>query len=1226
MNTFKINTTSRDLLDHALQGTSIYAGAGYVTDLIRVLDVERLKLQNLQFKAPLILNDKSERVVEYHVDKRGFSARTIEGIELCQGLLAQSELRPSSTSRISELTGCDPVRSWSSTEIYDDFRICGNDYGHRYQSLESIDVFDEGRIGHGLARLVPDRPLDVILDGGIQALAQCIDRSSQPFVLSAIEQIELLSELVRAQFVYVERCSREGNSIKGDVIFIGAESEELARLKCIKLVLLDNDTLSPPQLLSKPYTISATFTAEPLEPALKFWERLQGNEAELTFTAYNQIIQQLIDPSSELAKNTSGDNLVLLRFCDWLRFRNESRSSADPSVDFEGDLHEFPGGLQIAHLNAYESNYLYKEIFIDRAYLRHGIELPEGAVVFDIGANVGLFTLFVKQQITDARIFAFEPSPEALNCLRANVRAYAPNTVVLEYGAGEKDGVANFTFYPNSSVFSSFAADEQTDATAIRAVIRNMLVQSGEYESALVEEVADQFMQGRMDTQIHTCALRSISSVIDEHGIERIDLLKIDAEKAELDILNGISDEHWPLIRQLVVEVHEQEHPTLPKVLQILEKKGFECVVEEESWLATSGLYNIYARRSNFTATASPQTKSLEDQFAALLAALDVANQRGSLITLALCPEPVENLPGGLEHYSELVERLKQATNPMNNVRVLDTSWALRSYQVPNLYDLNSDMLGHVPYSEAGYAAIATGVVRALHAVNREPYKVIVLDCDNTLWRGVVGEDGVDGLVISEPYVELQRAMKEASQQGLLLCLCSKNAEQDVQRVFDQRADMIITRDDIVAQRVNWRPKSANIQSLAEELNLGLSSFVFIDDNPVECAEVKAAHPAVLTLQLPAEDDILAFARSLWALDRFVVTQEDRQRSKQYVASRALDASRTRMSIGEFISSLNISIEHGPIDDTNIARASQMTMRTNQFNTTTMRLSEGDVRALRDKAGSICFLTRVSDRFGEYGIVGLTLAEISDGVCQVKDFLMSCRVLGRGVEYAVVNELARRALYASATTVVFDYVPSPRNQPVLDFLKNVTEHLETEDDEFSFEANKLAALSHEMDEVEYSQAEELNTKTKISQKSDMSTAEFLESVALQWCDLQALLGRLATKSMKVRDDSLGPYVEPRSETESKVTGIFRRALNLDQVSVTDHFFDAGGTSLLAVQVISRLRELSNKKLSAVALFEHTTARSIAAHIDDENNVSEQAVAQARNRGAARRAARNRRRA
>ena len=197
-------------------------------------------------------------------------------------------------------------------------------------------------------------------------------------------------------------------------------------------------------------------------------------------------------------------------------------------------------------------------------------------------------------------------------------------------------------------------------------------------------------------------------------------------------------------------------------------------------------------------------------------------------------------------------------------------------------YDSLRDELAHIPFTEEHFASIALAIVRKVHALRVPAHKVLVLDCDNTLWHGVVGEDGIDGIAIPPAQIDLQRFAIDQQANGTLVCLASKNAERDVLDVFENRADMMLKLENIVAHRINWRSKPENISSLAEELGLGLDSFVFIDDNPVECAQVKAALPQVVTLQLPPDAAVPQFLAHLWVFDKVSVTLEDTRRTKMY--------------------------------------------------------------------------------------------------------------------------------------------------------------------------------------------------------------------------------------------------------------------------------------------------------------------------------------------------------
>ncbi len=191
----------------------------------------------------------------------------------------------------------------------------------------------------------------------------------------------------------------------------------------------------------------------------------------------------------------------------------------------------------------------------------------------------------------------------------------------------------------------------------------------------------------------------------------------------------------------------------------------------------------------------------------------------------------------------EAEEALISDAGRMANVHAIGSASLLRHYPVSDYYDPHGHHAGHIPYTSDGYAAIGTALVRTIFNLKRNPFKVIALDCDNTLWKGVCGEDGPLGVEVTPPFHALQEFMIGQMNAGMLLCLCSKNNEKDALDVFDQRTDMPLKREHLVSWRINWNSKSENIRSLAKELNLGLDSFIFVDDNPVDCADVRNQLP-----------------------------------------------------------------------------------------------------------------------------------------------------------------------------------------------------------------------------------------------------------------------------------------------------------------------------------------------------------------------------------------------
>jgi len=257
-------------------------------------------------------------------------------------------------------------------------------------------------------------------------------------------------------------------------------------------------------------------------------------------------------------------------------------------------------GLEIFHYNAAETMFVYDEIFRDRVYFRHGIRLQKGDCVWDIGANIGLFTMFVQENFEEIKVHAFEPSPRIYEILASNTARYGDRVVAHSCGVAGLERNATFTFYPNYSIMSGFHAHEQGD----RIILRTGILNEWRQRHPNGEDIEDRFLDGLVDAAIgrrqeYLCQLRTISQLIDETGTQMIDLLKIDAEGSELDILCGIRDEHWSVIRQVVMEIHDSGSDVTSTITKTLAQRGFQTTVEQESGLSGSGVVNCYAIRSS---------------------------------------------------------------------------------------------------------------------------------------------------------------------------------------------------------------------------------------------------------------------------------------------------------------------------------------------------------------------------------------------------------------------------------------------------------------------------------------------------------------------------------------------------------------------------------------------------------------------------------------------------
>jgi FkbH-like protein len=539
-------------------------------------------------------------------------------------------------------------------------------------------------------------------------------------------------------------------------------------------------------------------------------------------------------------------------------------------------------------------------------------------------------------------------------------------------------------------------------------------------------------------------------------------------------------------------------------------------------------------------------------------------------LLISVCPASPDFLamPGNRALAARLEDDLAVRLSDLSTVQFLGTTRLKRWYDIEDYHDASGERLGHIPYTPVFFAALATLLARRLDAMRRSPYKVIVLDCDNTLWRGVVGEDGPSGVEVSPAFRALQEFVVAQHGSGMLLTICSKNNEADVEELFRLRTDMPLGRDHIVTWRVNWEPKSANIRSLASELDLGLDSFIFIDDNRKECAEVEEQCPEVLTLLLPeSEDEIQPFLEHVWAFDHWSTTADDRNRSAVY--AQKLERGKVEKqatNIADFIAGLELRIDVQQMRPEQLPRVSQLTQRTNQFNLTTVRRSEADIqRLLLD--GYECITVDVSDRFGDYGLVGAALYRFSDDALVVDSFMLSCRALGRGVEHFIVRYFGEQALARGVGSVALPFIPTARNAPARTFLEVLGPARREERAEGAviwLSASDAAMVSYRPDAAVVVTADE--KKPTVARVSRRPSA--FARIAMELRDPSEVLRRSQQPTRTSRAVTADDV--PQTGLERQLASMWAEMLGLEQVGVHDDFFDLGGTSLLAVQLLSRI--------------------------------------------------------
>jgi FkbH-like protein len=330
-------------------------------------------------------------------------------------------------------------------------------------------------------------------------------------------------------------------------------------------------------------------------------------------------------------------------------------------------------------------------------------------------------------------------------------------------------------------------------------------------------------------------------------------------------------------------------------------------------------------------------------------------------------------------------------------------------------------------------------VGRLLAAQQGRSAKCLVLDLDNTLWGGVIGDDGLEGIKLGqgspggEAFLAVQAHALELSRRGVILAVCSKNDEANALLPFEQHPEMLLRRGDISAFVANWNDKASNIRAIAEMLNIGIDSLVFLDDNPFERNQVRQALPEVHVPEVSDDPGLVPFCLAdAGYFESVAVTADDLKRREQYAAN----AERTRMKessgdISSYLASLEMRMPWHRFRPLDHERTVQLINKTNQFNLTTRRYTSADVLAVADDPRAVGITFRLLDNFGDNGIIAIVIARVGeDRAAAIDTWLMSCRVLGRGVEGATLDVLVREVEKLGATALVGEYVPSEKNAMV----------------------------------------------------------------------------------------------------------------------------------------------------------------------------------------------------
>jgi FkbH-like protein len=421
-------------------------------------------------------------------------------------------------------------------------------------------------------------------------------------------------------------------------------------------------------------------------------------------------------------------------------------------------------------------------------------------------------------------------------------------------------------------------------------------------------------------------------------------------------------------------------------------------------------------------------------------------NNSGASCIFQTLARPVEATFGSLDlalagtprNVIDLLNRSIATTLAGKQDMLLDVSGLAETVGLSAWHDPNLWNIGKIPFANAFLPIYADLTCRLIAAMRGKSRRCLVLDLDNTLWGGVIGDDGLEGIVLGqgdaqgEAHLEVQRAALALRERGIVLAVSSKNNDETARLPFQKHPEMLLRENHLAVFQANWNDKATNIRSIAAELSLGLDSFVFLDDNPAERRLVRDMLPEVAVPELP--DDPALYVRTLLAAGYFeaiTYSPEDQKRAGFYQDNaRRVALQRTTGDLDAYLATLNMTITFQPFDEVGRARIAQLISKSNQFNLTTRRYSEAQVGEIETDPNCFTLQVRLVDTFGDNGMISVIICRHDAGTWQIDTWLMSCRVLGRRVEQAVLQEIITHARAAGIGRLIGTYRPTDRNRLV----------------------------------------------------------------------------------------------------------------------------------------------------------------------------------------------------
>ncbi|WP_293151942.1 non-ribosomal peptide synthetase [Okeania sp. SIO2C9] len=823
-----------------------------------------------------------------------------------------------------------------------------------------------------------------------------------------------------------------------------------------------------------------------------------------------------------------------------------------------GFQYQLPNGMVIAHLNQNETDFLYQEIFENAEYFQHGIRINEGDCIFDVGANIGMFSLFAAQQAKNLEIFAFEPIPPVFKLLEMNTELYGSNVKLFECGLSNQTRRETFTYYPENSVVSGLYADQTQEQEMMKTFLSNKQKETGETSKLSTQEL-EQVSSYLFQTQQQVnCQLRTLSEVIREQGVEQIDLLKIDVEKSELEVLEGIEPEDWSKIQQIVVEVHDI-NGRLTAVEGLLKAQGYQLKIQQETFLEKTQIYNIYALRQCGTKEIDSQTSK------------QVSKNR----------ELLENqLDSWQEIFNERINsELAQATDPLFNI----AGWH-------NSYD-------NQPIPEKQMRVWANDIVTQVLA--HKPQKVWEVGCGTGMLLFQIAPHtekyyGTDISNVSLEYIKKQ--IEQQPDKYAHVTLAQKQAH-DLGEIADNSFDIIL-----LSSIVQYFP---SIEYLLQVIENSIrvvkpGGMIFLGDIR-SFPLMRAFHTSV---QLYKASPSLSLPEIIQRTERQVQQEKELLLSPElFVAIKEkypeISHVQIRLQKGSEQNELNkyrydvlLHIEAKP------ANVIEATVKSGMG----MSYEDIEVYLKQEQPDSICWSGIVNGRVVE-DIHSLELLSAAGEIKNVQE-------LRQKLQLETVNSIDPEKLYELSSSLGYslELCWSDSGTPELIDAVFVRSELATDeivltpltqktlvgDNWYSYGNNPLASQI---------------TKQfipKLREYLELRLPEYMipnSYVVLSQLPLTPN-GKVNRKALPVPDwgSSVSTeYVAPETEKQKALAEIWKEVLGIEKVGVHDNFFDLGGHSLMVTQVVSRVRQALSVELSISKLFESPTIAQLSTDLEAMDN-------------------------